>query len=384
MGGQAFVDVKSDTPILVPRMSPELYQKIAKDVQIKLEHLFNRVTVPRDAPGKKDYGDIDFLVDEIRDVQIPHIWSAVGKQLGAEHRVSRGGSHSFGIPHPDIPGAYVQVDVEISPGSGNPDSAAFFEWTRFMKGDSDLLQIIGVCHRPLGLTCNDQGLHVRVKEIEPCNKKKSLLFLTRDPDKAMEFYGFDAAKYWAGFRDEEDLFDWVSKGRFFARRIFDSRVEKSNDRSRQSKRAMYRRFVEEYMPAHSEVGQDKDWTRKGVLDEALDMFGKHEQYQAMLAEHNTKEEEEALWGRIRELLPVEGNSLGEALKGLKRWVDFAQGRPYVTAQPVEHSPVWTVIVPPESIAEVLDWVKHNWQEVKALEKNRAKGAKETAKSNSNN
>ena len=383
MGGQAFVDVKSDAPILVPRMPPELYQKVANDVEIKLGSLFSRVTIPREAPGKKDFGDIDFLVDGVRASATRDTWTVVKNELGAEHYLSRGGSHSFGVPHPEIPNAYIQIDVELCPGSGTPDSAELYEWTKFMKGDSDLLQIIGVCHRSLGLTCNDRGLHVRVEEIEPYNKKKALLFLTRDPGRAMEFYGLDAPKYWSGFRDEEDVFQWVSKGRLFAGEVFDARVEKSNDRSRQNKRPMYRRFVEEYMPAHPETGKSKHWTREEVLDEALNTFGKHEQYQAMLAEHNMKEAEEGLWENIRQLLPVTGNSLGVALKGLKRWVDFDDGRPYITAQPLENTLIWKTIVPPDSTTEVLDWIKHNWQEIKALEKKRAKDAKEAAKSNFN-
>lgn len=268
MGGQAFLGVKSDTPIQVPRMPPELYHKLTKSIGTILEDFFCAVTIPRDAPGKQDFGDIDFLVSEVRPPYLADVWNALRERLGADHLVSRGQSRSFAVPHPDVPGVYVQVDVEISPGSGTPHTVELFQWTKFMKGDSDLLQIVGVCHRPLGLTCNDRGFHVRVEEIEPYNKKKSLLFLTRDPQRAMEFYGLDTAKYWEGFRDEHDLFEWVSKGRFFAWEIFDKRVEKSNDRSRQNKRGMYRRFVEEYMTAHPEAAKGETWTRKQVLDEA--------------------------------------------------------------------------------------------------------------------
>ncbi|KAF2685116.1 hypothetical protein K458DRAFT_417198 [Lentithecium fluviatile CBS 122367] len=383
MGGQAFINVKSDTPIKVPRMLPDVYHKFAGEIATKLETLFDHVTIPREAPGKLDYGDIDFLVEGIRSPNDRDIWNTIKDLLGASLHVPRGGSHSFGIPHPDTSDAFVQVDVELSPGNGTPDSAELFEWTRFMKGDSDLLQIIGVCHRPLGLTCNDRGLHVRVEEIEPYNKKMALIFLTRDPNRAMEFYGLDTSEYRAGFQDENNLFNWVSEGRFFAREIFDGRVEKSNDRSRQNKRAMYRRFVEEYMPAHPEAakGKGKVWTRQEVLDEALNIFSKHAQYEAMLAEHHAKEDEEALWKQIRDLLPLEGNSLGGALKGLKHWVGFIDGQPYITAQALESTPVWTAAVSPACRPSVMEWVVQNWQEVKALEKKRAKYAKEAATSN---
>ncbi|KAF1954239.1 hypothetical protein CC80DRAFT_494054 [Byssothecium circinans] len=380
MGGQAFANIKSDIPIHVPRLPPDLYRQILENVISKLETLFNNVTTPREAPGKIDHGDIDCLVEGTRSSNDANIWGTIRTLLGADLEQFHGDSHSFGVPHPEIPNAYVQVDVEISPGNGTPDGAELFEWTKFMKGDADLLQIIGVCHRPLGITFNDRGLHVRVEEIEPYNKKKALLFLTRNPDEAMELLGLDSAKYWAGFRDEDALFEFATSGRFFAWTVFDNRVEKSNDRSRQNKRAMYRRFVEDYMPAHEEVGQrGMAWTRQQVLEEALTMFNKHDQYAAMMAGHNEKEAEEKLWKQIRGLLPVQGQNLASVLKGLKRWVNFNEaGQPFISTECLDETTVWTKVIPAESLEETLDWVTQNWQKAKSLEKKRAKEAKEAA------
>ena len=335
--------------------------------------------IPRDAPAKVDYGDIDFLVEGVRlQASIDEIWTAVKDSLGAEFHLPRGGSQSYAVKHPTIPEAYVQVDVELSPGNGTPDSAELFEWTRFMKGDSDLLQIVGVSHRPLGLTCNDQGLHIRVEEIEPYNKKRALLFLTRDPNQAMDFYGFDTNKYWNGFTDEMDLFAWATSGRFFSHEVFQSRIEKSNDRSRQAKRPMYRRFVEEYVPAHVETGAARVWTRQEVLHEALQSFNKHTEYDAMMADHRTKESEEALWKDIREVLPVEGNSLSNALKALRRWVNFQDGKPYITSNPLEEAVVWKILMAETTRDNVLRWVEDNWKEAKALEKARVNAARAAA------
>lgn len=177
MGGLAFANVATANgkPPHVPRMPPELYKTVSAECQTKLEKLFDHVVIPREAPAKADYGDIDFLVQGIQ----PHtlrsdIWKAIENKFGATLHVSRGDSHSYAIPHPELPDAYVQVDVELSPGDGTPEGPDLFEWTRFMKGDSDLLQVIGVSHRPLGLTCNDRGLHVRVEEIEPCTSPSLL------------------------------------------------------------------------------------------------------------------------------------------------------------------------------------------------------------------
>ena len=171
MGGLAFANVVTDNgkPPHVPRLSPDLYEQISADCQSKLATLFQRVVIPRDAPAKTDFGDIDFLVAGIQhSASKQDIWDAIKDVLDAPLHLHRGESHSFAIKHPQIEGAYVQVDVELCPGDGTPDVAELFEWTRFMKGDSDLLQILGISHRPLGLTCNDRGFYVRVEEIETC------------------------------------------------------------------------------------------------------------------------------------------------------------------------------------------------------------------------
>jgi hypothetical protein len=201
MGGKTFPDLN------VPRMPPELYEHVSAECQSKLETIFNRVVVPRDAPAKVDYGDIDFLV-EGHTFSKNELWDDVQTTLGAENQKRNGGSTSFAIPHPEIPGAHLQIDVELSPGDGTSDGAELFEWTKFMKGDSDMMQIIGITHRALGLTCTDQGLYVRIEDIFPDNKDKAKLFLTRDPHEAMNFYGLDTAKYWTGFKDETELFNW--------------------------------------------------------------------------------------------------------------------------------------------------------------------------------
>ncbi|USP72962.1 hypothetical protein yc1106_00236 [Curvularia clavata] len=382
MGGLAFADVSTESghPILVPRLSPELYKTLCVQYQYILETIFQRVVIPRDAPAKVDYGDIDYLVDGLRPPLTGNdIWEVIRESFKADALILRGGSASFAVPHPEAAGAHVQVDVELSVGHGTPQSAELFEWTRFMKGDSDLMQILGISHRPLGLVCNDQGLHARVSEIEPYNKRKSLLFLTRDPEEVMGFYGLDTAKYRAGFTDQEDLFDWASSGRFFSQGTFESRTEKHNDRARQMKRPMYRRFVEEYMPSHPDKGTCKVWTRQEVLCEAIEVFGKQADYDLMMEEHHLKTAEEELWKEVKAAVPVQSNSLALILKGLRRWVAFEDGRPLITSEPnLEEPLVWSKSVSADTKDAVLAWVHDNWQQVKALEKARASASKAAA------
>lgn len=383
MGGLAFAETKTSYGQIphVPRMPPEIYEIVLLECRTKLETLFDKVVVPRDAPAKIDHGDIDFLAGGIKPTASSHetIWSDIKRILNAELQLNRGGAHSYGLPHPTIAGAHVQVDVELSPGDGTPDAAGLFQWTSFMKGDSDLLQIIGVSHRALGITCNDQGLHIRLAQIEPYNKKKALLFLTRDPEEAMQFYGLGSAKYREGFTTELELFEWATSGRFFSPAVFANRVEKSNDRSRQTKRPMYRRFVEEYMPDHMDANGSKVWSRDEVLEEALKMFDRRAEYEEMIVDHNAKEAEEQFWRDVREILPVEGSSLTFVLKALRRWVDFVDGEPRIASTAlIDAQPVWTKCTVAGGKERLLQWILQHWEETKAREKARAAASKSAA------
>jgi hypothetical protein len=365
---------------------------VAEDVKLKLETLFYHVTIPREAPSKSDYGDVDFLVEGIRCPETnSNIWAIVKSVLGAGLYVA---PHHFGIKHPSNPDAYVQVDVELSPGNDTKDGAELFEWTKFMKSDADLLQIVGVVHRSLGITCNDKGMHIRIEEVEPYNRKKSMLFLTRDPDQAMDFYGYDKAKYHRGFDTEAELFDWATNGRYFYWRVYEDRDENSNDRSRMNKRAMFRRFVHEYMPSCGKgtmaLTQTEDSepdtkaatpSRQDVLQEALRMFGKHEAYNAIILEHKTKGVEEAIWLQINNSIPSENAARSSILKGLKRWVAFKDRRPYITEQPIATSTKlkWSDYVSDDTLPNILAWILENQEQVGKLEEDRANEARRAGK-----
>lgn len=369
MGGLAFSNSgPNGSPLNVPRMPTTIYKSQVAEIQSKLLTIFRNVVVPHEAPGKLDHGDIDFLVEG---TLVPWTPDSIKKTIGATHFATNGVIYSYAVPYADAPDQYVQVDIERSPGNGTADSEELFEWTKFMKSYSDLLQIIGICHRSLGLTCNDKGLHLSIVEIEPYDKKKALIFLTRKPCEVMDFYGFDYEKYQAGFESETDLFQWVSSGRFFARSIFENRKEKANDRSRLKKRPMYRRFVEEFIPSHPQVGiHDKTWTRGEVLDSALVTFDKRSQYDGMVAKHIVGEKEDAFWGRIRKIqsFPTGKTSLKTTIRGLKRFVRFDDaGCPFLLSTPFEKNdiPMWMSVVKDEDL--VLAWVSENWKKAKTLE-----------------
>ncbi|KAF2109407.1 hypothetical protein BDV96DRAFT_585534 [Lophiotrema nucula] len=378
MGGLTFAKPGPwGSPLKVPRMPKHIYDQVRVQRHAELAKLFHRVAVPRDAPEKQDFGDIDFLVEG------PRTNFSIGERIRQEISAvayKKEASHHYAVVYPGMTDSYVQVDVEVVSGE------EIFEWTNFMKSDSDLHQIIGILHRSLGLVCTDKGLHLRVQEIQTYNDAKSRLFLTRDPDAMMRFYGLDSEKYHEGFATEAELFDWIRGGRFFSYDIFRGRVDKANDPQRVQKRPMYNRFVERLTTAAEEdeeatQGPDaeikKQWTREEVLRDALKTFHKEDEYTAMMSEHTDYINETAIWKDIRQALPIEGKSIETAMKGLKRWVDVKDGAPYVLSEALaDNDPKWVLRVERD---EILPWVLQNYEEIKGKEKKRATAAKAKAK-----
>lgn len=139
--------------------------------------------------------------------------------------------------------------------------------------------------RAFGLTANNVGFYLRIAEIEKLDRKKSMVFLTADPDDVLEFLGLDAERYWRAFESEEELCEYVTKMRFFRRGAYVREGLKANDRKRMGQRPLYRRFVDEWLPGRPGVGKgdvDPAETRESVLEEVLERYGRRGVYEEMV------------------------------------------------------------------------------------------------------
>lgn len=363
MGGHVFATDGLQTP----RISSELYNQLKKEYANALAPLYRRTAYAEVLPDKPDHGDIDILVEG------PHASTTPGRvaeALRADRFKCNGSVTNYAVPHPTIPGVHVQLDVQTSPDG-------YLEWQTFQNSYGDLSQIIGVINRLLGLTATDRGLYVRIPEIEPTNKKSSMIHLTHDPLAVLSFLGLNTARYSdRGFTGEGDVFAWVAAARFFNRyavvpRDHEKRPENENhnDRARRAKRGMYRRFVDDWVPANPEAGANCAWTRELVLEEALKTFDKQVEYDARLAEHKELWREDALWRAIKEKVPRKGDSLALVIRGLKRWVSSEGGELVLHAEPLpQEKKVWVEGLEEGGEEKVLKWVEEHWMEVQVKEK----------------
>jgi hypothetical protein len=216
MGGHAFKNLQC------PRMPPSVYSDIKSTAAAALQTIFTHVTVPREVLGKSDYGDADFLVsapfgraDEFDLTTFPfqEAVDAVKKALNTPH--GRQGILTptclyFAVPMPsafslddddesdDEQKYWVQVDAKIC---FNPK---IFSWMEFELNHATQSSILGSMVKPLGLTINQQGLHLRVEEIESTNRDASMVFLSIDPWTVARALGLSRKRVDGGFKSAEE------------------------------------------------------------------------------------------------------------------------------------------------------------------------------------
>ena len=167
---------------------------------------------------------------------------------------------------------------------------------------------------------------MRIREIEDLNRKRALLFLTGDPDAALEFLGLDKDAYKRPFESVESMYRYVCTCRFFSDERYVRGELKANDRQRMAQRVLYRDFVQDWLPGHAHlVGQqtvkNAHFSRDGVLEESLDRFGKRKEYVKRVEEWRKEREELLAKQEGRRKRKADAAELDEYASAWMRWLD---------------------------------------------------------------
>jgi hypothetical protein len=210
-----------------PRMPPDVYARVKNITTLALQTVFTHVTAPFEVPGEFDYGDIDFLVsapfgDTAELTLTTYPFQSVIESIKHALRTTHGRQGFFtpdcmyfAIPLPsNIPTicivdddsegeqeVWVQVDVKICL---KPE---MFSWMTFELNFASQSSILGSMIKPLGLTLDPEGLHVRVEEIEEMEATDwagSTVFVTKDSWLACRVLGLGRRVVDGGFRSSEE------------------------------------------------------------------------------------------------------------------------------------------------------------------------------------
>lgn len=240
-------------------------------------HLLHIRRLAQPSPREALHGDIDILVCAPLDSLFRSTPTTLSEALNAEHIICNTAITSFAIPYPGKLEHYVQVDVQLV------TSVKLFKWQLFHASYGDFWNILGTAIRPFGLTVNGRGLFIRISEIQKVDKNRSLIFLCSEPDAVLFFCtGMEPEEYKRGWGSVTDMFGWLSRGRFMRKETVERSRLKANDRKRMRQREVYTRFVEVHVPSWKEnisEGRNELDTRKRVLEEALHVFRKNEEYE---------------------------------------------------------------------------------------------------------
>ena len=276
MGGNAFTS--GPAPLSTPRMPPELYFSLRNHYINLLRTLYQKIATPIEAPGKDSYGDIDILVACPCTEPLSEESVATSLKASRAFTIQSSPTTSFAVPHPQLTSKFVQVDVHVCPDET-------FQWQMFHQSHGDLWNLLGTAIRPVGLTANDSGLHLRIEEIEPFDRKRSLVVLTREPREVVEFLGLQAGVFDKRFCNIDELYRFASSCRFFDPGRYRKDGLKANDRKRMAQRKVYQDFVERWIPEYCGSEREENAARldrSTVLKEALEIFRKERVYDAQL------------------------------------------------------------------------------------------------------
>ncbi|KAI2463256.1 hypothetical protein F4781DRAFT_133543 [Annulohypoxylon bovei var. microspora] len=187
---------------------------------------------------------------------------------------------------------------------------------KFKHAHGDLWNLLGSTIRPYGLTVDEFGLYVRIPEIETLDKKKARVLLSTSPTEILNFLGlkYDGTQWEEPFTSDEDLFEYATTCQFFWVRPepddkhvptdsgeVDRSKLKANDRRRMNTRPVFRKWVDEFLPACRETGRftTQYATRDSVCAEAFKCFpGAQHTYEAQLIEWKKERQRQTLWRSV--------------------------------------------------------------------------------------
>ncbi|KAI0882822.1 uncharacterized protein GGS22DRAFT_195550 [Annulohypoxylon maeteangense] len=324
MGGRAFSS--GDNPLYTPRMPPNVYQHVLKQCHAKLQELFAVVATPIPGPAKPDYGDVDIFLAWERNSVFPRpIDSNSNKSPSSMHNALVSSAQLLNAErwYQEQPGIMITAipwpndfPREAIKDEQDSNNCATTRYIQFKHAHGDLWNVIGSTIRPYGLTVDEVGLYIRIPEIESLDKKKARVLLSTDPAEILTFLGlkYDGTEWEEPFASDEDLFRYATTCRLFWVRpeqhdihasTESSEVDKSklkaNDRRRMSSRSVFRKWVDEFLPACRNAGlfAVQNATRDSVRAEAFECFpGTRHIYEARLREWNLERQRQTLWRNV--------------------------------------------------------------------------------------
>lgn len=238
MGGNALKEFGS------VRITPTTYQQFTPTFINNLKQIFpeSRINVPASYHNKPDFGDLDVIVENNARLHLSDHDVAVrlSNLYGQEvPYIKNGPVTSFGLPTTD---GLFQVDLIYTPTKVYEFALDYYSW-------NDVGNLIGRVAHKFGLKFGHEGMQLVVREN---THVLGYVTITLDFDAALDFLGFSATRYRAGFNSIESIYEFVVESRYFNPEIYALENRNHAARVRDKKRPTYTGFLKycDMLPPH--------------------------------------------------------------------------------------------------------------------------------------
>ena len=285
------------------------YERIAREVEMKLLTQYPRAEALRTFSEKFSFGDADILVD-VNNGEKPLLDFVKREFHPNPHK--NGQTISFPLEG-------FQIDL-ISVGKENFEAARdYLAWECGMA--------MGVVASSLGLRFGWDGLHLKypLNLISPELPAHEFFLVTLEKDPALIhiLLGFDYIRFQQGFAAKEDLFEWLASSSYFDPKIFNLDELNSANRVRNSKRPTYNALVEWVRDKQAKSRPSKSEMREYVIQKYLHVKGEVEVKSSQIKK-NKKRAAKFNGNLVKEVTGLEGPPLGKLIMEFKNVYSRAQ------------------------------------------------------------
>lgn len=200
------------------------YLAIAEEVQEMLRPYFSRTEPIMAYKNKKDFGDLDLLIQS--DGVNFNIVKMIKILFDSKEIVPNGKVYSFEYKE-------FQVDLILT-------SQHEFEFARHYYAYNDLGNLMGRIAHKFGLKYGHDGLYYMFRDGTHLIGE---ICVTMDVREVFRVFDFNYARWEEGFDDLEDIFDFVSRSKYFNPDIYLFDQMNHRSRVRDQKRSTYNAFL---------------------------------------------------------------------------------------------------------------------------------------------
>lgn len=299
MGGNALAET-------CRRHDKDEYYAKEEEILFALRGLFPNTRIyPIKAYKTKDsFGDCDIL---LQNFGLGDNWIELISEVFASKQVIKNGNvcsfEYYGL----------QVDIIVTKPEDFISSCQYFDY-------NDLGNLIGRVAHKLGLKLGHDGLSYKWR-LSDTHVFKEIVLL-KDWKDILPVLGYSYERYYEGFNDIEDIYEFVVSSRFFNKAIYQLDNRNHTSRVRDKKRKTYMGFlqwIENYEETEQQLGQ-KGINKKDFLPYLmLSMPDFGYQYQEIQKEYDRQEEFKKRFNGdlVKEWTGISGKDLGNFMKWFK-------------------------------------------------------------------